>query len=236
MFFLLTAAVNVNSPLQTSALDLILQAGWMVKFVLFCLLFASVLSWTVILMKHKAFKLAHKQSQAFLNVFWYGKNLDEVFTKTDEFPHSPVASVFKAGFKELKKFSNVELLEKGGITNLSRALTRATISEIGSLEKTVGVLATVASAAPFIGLFGTVWGIMNSFQGIGATGSANLAVVAPGISEALIATAAGLAAAIPAVMFYNYFIAKIKALATEMDAFSQDFLNIVQRGVLKSNG
>ncbi len=236
---LFSGAVVLNGGLQTSPLDLIMQAGWMAKFVLLCLLLASVLSWTVIVMKHKTLTIARKESQAFLNTFWYGQDLEEIFTKSDQYTHSPVANVFKAGFKELKKLSALEnkadAVKYEGLANVSRALSRATMSEIGALEVAVGLLATVGSATPFIGLFGTVWGIMNSFQGIGATGSANLAVVAPGISEALITTAAGLAAAIPAVMAYNYFVGKIKVLAVEMDTFSQDFLNIVQRSLMKAN-
>ncbi|HRK02296.1 MAG TPA: MotA/TolQ/ExbB proton channel family protein [Oligoflexia bacterium] len=148
-----------------------------------------------------------------------------------------VAAVFKAGYKELKKISQIDArnVRTESIANIHRALGRTALAETHGLEKMVGFLATIGSAAPFVGLFGTVWGIMNSFQGIGATGNANLAVVAPGISEALIATAAGLAAAIPSVMAYNYFVGRIKSIATEMDTFSQDFLNIVQRSMLKSN-
>lgn len=228
----------MNTGMNLSALDLVLHAGLMVKFVLLSLLASSVLSWTVIVMKNKTLKLARKQSQAFLNTFWYGQDLEEIFSKSEQYPHSPVANVFKAGFKELKKLSQLdgknEAVKGEGIENVARALNRATMAEISALESRVGLLATVGSATPFIGLFGTVWGIMNSFQGIGAMGSANLAVVAPGISEALIATAAGLAAAIPAVMFYNYFVGRIKMLATEMDTFSQDFLNIVQRSLMKA--
>lgn len=224
-----------TAGLQMSPIDLVLQSGWMAKLVLLFLLAASVMSWSVILMKHKTLKTAKKQTAAFLNTFWYGHDLEEIFNKTEQYTHSPVANVFKAGFKELKKISQIDAkAHVDSITNINRALTRATLAEISALETAVGILATVGSATPFIGLFGTVWGIMNSFQGIGATGSANLAAVAPGISEALITTAAGLAAAIPAVMAYNYFVNKIKLLATEMDTFSQDFLNIVQRSFMKS--
>lgn len=237
MSVLLTGAVALNNGMQMSAIDLIMQSGWVVKLVLACLLGASVLSWSVIAMKHKTLTIAKKESQAFLNTFWYGQDLEEIYNKSEQYTHSPVANVFKAGFKELKKLSQLDskgdMLKNESLSNVSRALTRATMAEIGGLESSVGALATVASATPFIGLFGTVWGIMDSFQGIGATGSANLAVVAPGISEALIATAAGLAAAIPAVMAYNYFNGRIKVLATEMDTFSQDFLNIVQRSLMK---
>lgn len=232
------AAVTVNPGLQMGPIDLVLQAGLVAKLVLLVLLLASIFSWAVIVMKYKSIKVAKKESREFLKTFWYGQDLEEVYGKSDKYGRSPVANVFKAGFKELKKLSQVEpkndAMRGDGIDNVSRALSRATLVEVGHLETSVGLLATVGSATPFIGLFGTVWGIMNSFQGIGATGAASLAVVAPGISEALITTAAGLAAAIPAVMAYNYFVGRIKMLATEMDTFSQDFLNIVQRSLMKA--
>lgn len=236
------AATAVMSPTHSaSTIDLVMQAGPIAKFVLLLLLVASVFSWGIIFMKHSTLRKAEKESAEFLNMFWYGQDLEEVHSKSDQFKKSPVASVFKSGFKELKKISQLDSSEAaknslpvGALDNISRSLARATMNEITTLEKSVGILATIGSTAPFIGLFGTVWGIMDSFQGIGATGNANLAVVAPGISEALIATAAGLIAAIPAVMGYNFFINKIKHLATDMDAFSQDFLNLVQRSVFKA--
>lgn len=240
--FILSTAVTtntLNSGLQTSAIDLVLQSGLIAKLVLLSLVGASVFSWTIIFMKHKKMKQAKTESAAFLNTFWHGQDLEEIYNKSEQYHHSPVANVFKAGFKELKKISQIEpktdLIKSEGIQNIARALNRTSLAEISFLETKVTVLATVASATPFIGLFGTVWGIMNSFQGIGATGSANLAVVAPGISEALITTAAGLAAAIPAVMAYNYFVNRIKIFAVEMDTFSQDFLNIVQRSLMKQS-
>ena len=161
-----------------------MQAGLMAKLVLLCLHGGSIVSWTVIAMKHKALKLARKESQAFLNTFWYGQDLEEIFSKSEQLGRSPVANVFKAGFKELKKISQLESksaqTKADGLANVARALNRATMAEIGSLEVAIGLLATVGSATPFVGLFGTVWGIMSSFQGIGATGSANLAVVRSG--------------------------------------------------------
>ena len=248
MITLLAAPMVVQTGLQTGPLDLILNSGLIVKLVLLCLLGASALSWGIIFTKFKSLKTAKKQSTAFLNTFWYGQDLDEVYAKSEGYTLSPVANVFKAGFKELKKLSQVasqstsletketlssHSLKNEGIQNISRALYRATLTEMSILESRVSILATIGSATPFVGLFGTVWGIMNSFQGIGATGAANLSVVAPGISEALIATAVGLAAAIPAVIAYNFFVGKIKSLATDVDTFSQDFLNLIQRSFLK---
>lgn len=237
-----TGAIAINSTGSASTLDLILHASLVGKAVLLLLLLASLFSWAIIFMKQKTLKSALSETQSFLNMFWYGQDLEEIFHKSDQYTKSPVASVFKAGFKELKKISQLESTSNkqfpilsSGIDNINRSLQRATIAEISILEKYVGVLATVGSASPFVGLFGTVWGIMDSFQGIGATGNANLAIVAPGISEALIATAFGLAAAIPAVVAYNIFVGKIKNLTSEMDTFSQDFLNIIQRSLLKSH-
>jgi biopolymer transport protein TolQ len=217
---------------QTGLLGLIAEAGPVAKFVLFLLLSTSVYCWAVIFTKGRSFKRAASQNGKFLDVFWHGKSIDEIFGKADQYPGSPVASIFKSGVKELKKLSSSNDLQsagKEGVQNISRALARQSNAEVANLEKHISILATTASAAPFVGLFGTVWGIMNSFQNIGATGAANLAVVAPGISEALITTATGIAAAIPAVVAYNHFINKIRRQAVEMENFTQDFLNIIQR-------
>ena len=159
-------------------------------------------------------------------------------TRATSFQARPVATVFKSGLKELRKVAPTEaaLHNLGNVDNVHRALIRSSSSEVALLEKHVGWLATTASAAPFVGLFGTVWGIMNAFQSIGAYGAANLAVVAPGISEALITTATGIGAAIPAVVAYNHFAGQIRRLAVEMDGFSQDFINIVQRNVTTRRG
>jgi biopolymer transport protein TolQ len=220
-----------SQVVQTGVLDLISQSGFVAKMVLLVLLGASVMSWAIIVMKYRILKAAADENTRFLNVFWHGKSIEEIFSKTERYQRSPVASVFKSGVKELKKLSGGEIkpLESSGVDNVSRALVRASTAEVAGLERHVSWLATVASAAPFIGLFGTVWGIMNSFQSIGATGAANLAIVAPGISEALITTATGIGAAIPAVIAYNSFANSIKRLAVDMDCFAQDFLNIVQR-------
>lgn len=217
---------------QHGVLDLVAQAGPVGKAVLVLLLFASVVSWALIFMKWRSIKVANAENGEFLDVFWHSKNIEEIYDRSDRYVRSPVASVFKSGFKELKKLTGSETRGSFAVENITRALMRASNSEVAVLEKHVSWLATIASAAPFVGLFGTVWGIMDSFQKIGATGAANLAVVAPGISEALIATAAGIGAAIPAVVAYNYFAGQIKRQAVDMDNFSQDFLNIVQRSVL----
>jgi biopolymer transport protein TolQ len=220
---------------QTGVIDLITQAGPVAKPVLLFLLGASIFCWAIILTKWKTLRTAQQQNEKFMTVFWNGKNLDEIVSKSEKYPNAPIAAVFKYAVKELRKLSNNDTtspLVAERVDNIHRALLRASTTEITLLEKHVNWLATTASAAPFVGLFGTVWGIMNSFQNIGATGAANLAVVAPGISEALITTATGIGAAIPAVIAYNYFVGQIKKVAVDMDCFSHDFINIVQRSFL----
>jgi biopolymer transport protein TolQ len=227
-----------------SLLSMILDAGAMVQFVLLLLLFFSIVSWAIILMKFKVLKKVKKENDSFLEAYMKGNKLSEIFPESKKFQYSTMAEVFRSGYTELIKVTKVirESLtgkaadggdgisvEMNSIDNIERALNRARDSESTKLESTLGFLATTGSASPFIGLFGTVWGIMDTFKGIGARGSATLAIVAPGISEALIATAAGLAAAIPAVIFYNYYINRVKTMTQEMDNFSSELLNIIER-------
>ncbi len=218
---------------QTGIIDLIAEAGIVAKFVLLVLLGASIACWAVIFSKWRMIQLATLENEKFLEIFWGGKNVEEILAKSDQFTHSPVAAVFKQGIKELRKVSSHDSgsIHSDKVEQIIRTLTRASTNEVASAERNLGWLASTASAAPFIGLFGTVWGIMNSFQSIGATGAANLAVVAPGISEALITTATGIGAAIPAVIGYNFFVGQVKKLAIELECFSQDFINIVQRSL-----
>ena len=212
--------------------------GLVVKIVLIILLYFSVVSWTIIFFKVLQVYRANSDSERFLEFFWKTKQFDLIYAQLDRFVNSPLTILFNEGYDELKKLTEKGdhpdepsgiSTDLGGIDNITRALRRATTSEITRLEKYLTFLATTGSTAPFIGLFGTVWGIMTAFKGIGETGSASLSVVAPGIAEALIATAIGLVAAIPAVMGYNHFQNKIKVLIAEMDSFSTEFLNIVQR-------
>jgi biopolymer transport protein TolQ len=216
-----------------------LGAGLVVKLVLILLLFFSVVSWAIILFKLFQIHRANSESVRFMDFFWKSKRFDTIASQVDRFANSPLTVLFNEGYGELKKVvegkgeseDSALSTDLGGIENVSRALRRATNSEITRLEKYLTFLATTGSTSPFIGLFGTVWGIMTAFEGIGKTGSASLAVVAPGIAEALIATAIGLVAAIPAVMAYNHFQNKIRVLIKEMDSFSTEFLNIVQRNI-----
>lgn len=220
-------------------MDIIASAGIVVKLVLLLLLSFSVISWTIILFKFIQVQRANGESERFMDFFWKSKRFDAIASQVDRFSHSPLTVLFNEGYNELKKVVENDSksdgsslsTDLGGVENVSRALRRATNSEITRLEKYLTFLATTGSTSPFIGLFGTVWGIMTAFEGIGKTGSASLAVVAPGIAEALIATAIGLVAAIPAVMAYNHFQHKIRVLINEMDSFSTEFLNIVQRNI-----
>jgi biopolymer transport protein TolQ len=218
--------------------DLLLNAGIVVKLVLALLLFFSVVSWSIILFKLFQVQRANNGSERFMDLFWKSSRFDAIASQIDRFVGCPLAVLFNEAYAELNKLMNRESrngvglsTDLGRVENVSRALRRATNSELTRLERYLTFLATTGSTSPFIGLFGTVWGIMTAFEGIGKTGSASLAVVAPGIAEALIATAIGLVAAIPAVMAYNHFQHKIRVLTNEMDSFSTEFLNIVQRTV-----
>ncbi len=215
-------------------LELITEADIIVQLVLLVLLGMSITCWVIIINKWRALNTAERTSAEFLERFWQSRRIDQVFDQVDKYAGSPVAMVFKAGYTELAKLSARDSSAQSGIAisgedNLTRALRRARTVERTALQKLTTFLATTGSTAPFIGLFGTVWGILRAFQKIGATGQATVATVGPDIAHALIATAVGLAAAIPAVIAFNFFNSRIRVLATEMDNFSDDFLNIVKR-------
>ena len=216
------------------------STGLVVKGVLLLLIMFSVVSWAIIMFKFFQIQKAFSESGRFMDFFWKTKRFDSIASQVDRFGSSPLTALFNEGYSELKQLMEAEgakpdhgglSTDLGGVANVTRALRRATNLEVNRLEKYTTFLATTGSTSPFIGLFGTVWGIMVAFEGIGKTGSASLAVVAPGIAEALIATAVGLVAAIPAVMAYNHFQHKIRVLVKEMDSFSTEFLNIVQRNI-----
>ena len=213
--------------------------------VLLVLVIFSIVSWAVIFLKLRQFRSVETQTSSFIEVFRRSSKFSEVQSVCKSLSHSPLAGVFQAGYVEL----NAQLRQPDhradppagadddpaarpvlrSFDALDRALLRASTMEVTKLERRVPFLATTASITPFIGLLGTVWGIINSFTGIGETGSTSLAVVAPGIAEALVATAAGLFAAIPAAYFYNHLTQKVKELASAMDDFSLEFLNIADR-------
>ena len=225
-----------NAPHPLSAWTLIADASPLVKLILLLLFFASIITWGIIFTKLKMIKAALSGNQEFLEIFWNSKSLEEIQEQVEKFEAAPLAKVFSAGYKELRKMPAQDRTLDGAaeISNIARALNRTHSIEIDELEKYVDWLASTASAAPFVGLFGTVWGIMSSFQNIGAMGSASLAVVAPGISEALIATAVGLAAAIPAAVSYNFLLNKMKRISLDIENFSQEFLNMIQRSLLSN--
>ena len=223
---------------NVGALDAILQASLIVQLTLLILVLLSVFCWSVALMKFRQFSSIGSANSRFLTNFWKTSSLDTLFEEMEMYRNSPIARVFKAGYLEMQKLAGQKKSEKtawqlSGSDNLERELRKAMDVEIAAMESKLTMLATTGSTGPFIGLFGTVWGIMTSFHKIGQTGSASLAVVAPGISEALVATAIGLAAAIPAVVLYNHFIAKIKREEMALNNFSSDFLNIVKRNFFK---
>jgi biopolymer transport protein TolQ len=237
----LLAQEGLSVPQQHGVLDLVRGSGAVVQGILYLLVLFSVVSWGIIAHKYFQIRRSKQESEKFIEIFWERRNLSSIHDASRELKASPVGHVFRAGYEELvrvsrtKKESSGETLttELGGVDNVSRAMKRATSVEITKLEKYLSFLATTASTAPFIGLFGTVWGIMDAFRGLSVTHSSSIQAVAPGIAEALIATAVGLAAAIPALMAYNYFVQQIKVLAAEMDNFSQEFLNIAERHFFK---
>ena len=223
-------------------LELVTHGGPIVTGVLLILILSSVASWTIIFRKTLHLRKAQQESVRFLETFWRSKRLDTIYAATEEMPVSPVAQVFRAGYVELSKVTQTQPAagedtamqdQMGGFENVERSLARAANAELTALEMQIPFLGTTAAAAPFVGLFGTVWGIMGAFRDIYAAGNANLATVARPISEALIATAVGLFAAIPALVAFNAFNSRIRVLENEMRNFSSDFLNIIKRHSFK---
>ena len=229
---------DFNVKVNTGALDAIFQASLVVQLTLMILVGLSIFVWAVAFLKFKQFSSLTRANERFLGHFWKATSLDTLYGEFESHRHSPLARVFRAGYLELQKLAghknaNSLQMQLSGSDNLERELRKANDLEVARLESKLTLLATTGSTGPFIGLFGTVWGIMTSFHKIGQTGSASLAVVAPGISEALIATAIGLAAAIPAVILYNHFISQIRKQEMALNNFSSDFLNIVKRNFFK---
>jgi biopolymer transport protein TolQ len=233
--------VSTSEALSSGVLELVLNAGPIAKVVLAILLLFSIISWALIVEKWWQLRRVRRQTLAFTKIFREGRRPAVVHAAARKYRDSPLAQVYAAAYAEVSGVPDViDTLDDGedGVSSdrleaVHRAMRRTAGLEIAQLERYLPFLATTASATPFIGLFGTVWGIMSSFHGISTQGSASLAVVAPGISEALIATAAGLAAAIPAVMGYNYFVNRVRHWATEMDGFILDLLNMLSRPVAK---
>jgi len=224
-----------------SIVEVIRNSSLVVNLVLGLLVFLSILCWGVILFKFIQHRKAIIATEQFIDLFWKNTDFQEVYRKSEKLGDSPIATVFRSGYTEF--FETKKSWESKGIhvigskvdelvANIERAMKREAQTRNQLLENSLTLLATTASSAPFIGLFGTVWGIMDAFHAIGKTGNATLATIAPAISEALIATAFGLAAAIPAAIFYNYFTSNLQKLEGEAANITSDFLNSIKRSLV----
>lgn len=224
---------------DTKVFQHVLLAGPIVKFVLLLLVVSSVVSWAIIFLKYRLFKGIDRAQADFVKAFSEGKSLATLYDQAEKSERTPVSQVFRTGYLELMRLQRGRSAGSAvpgaamSLDNVERAMRKAANEEVAIMETYLPFLATTGSAAPFIGLFGTVWGIMNAFSGIATTGSATLATVAPGIAEALVATAAGLAAAIPSVMAYNFFVNRVRGIATRMDSFAIEFVNFLERNMDK---
>jgi biopolymer transport protein TolQ len=225
--------LTVAAAADTDLTSLITNAHWVVKAVLILLGLMSVVGWYIIVYKYMYIRRAQRESVMFLESFWRSRDIEQIYKHAQALQRSPISIMFLAGYTELAKLASDDRTRdrQNDIENIERALRRTQTAETTKLESMVPFLATTGSAGPFIGLFGTVFGIMNSFRSLGEK-AASISTVAPGIAEALFATAIGLVAAIPAVMAYNYFTRRIRVLRSEMDTFEQDYLNIIRRHFL----
>jgi len=217
---------------QASFFELVLNASAVVQFVMLLLLAASVASWAIILRKRTMIGEAIKRSDEFEGSFWSGGDLTGIYREVTAQSESAtaMAGIFEAGFREFRRLTQQSGMEADRILEgARRAMRVAQLRETDRLEESLATLATIGSTSPYVGLFGTVWGIMNSFRGLGNVQSATLAMVAPGISEALIATAMGLFAAIPAVIAYNRYADKVGRLEVRYDTFAEELSTILQR-------
>ena len=240
---------NVISDSPLSITELVIQSSLMAKGVLFLLLVFSIISWAIILNKFKTYRKAKSEDSQFLETFSKTENLTHIYNFAKEMRASPLARIFLTGYRELYVFQEMakDVRKKRGepspktgewvtprdLKGIGLALNKAINLEVERLSRRLEFLATTGSTTPFIGLFGTVWGIMHSFRSIGVQGTASIGGVAPGIAEALIATAAGLVAAIPAVIFFNYFNNKIVIFTSVMDDFSQDFTYMAEKNFVR---
>ena len=229
------AAFNTQARLW----ELVAGAGPMVKLVLLVLVLFSVFSWAIIIYKLVLLRKVERETRAFYDIFWEKRKFAEISTVAKDYPNTPLSAIFDSAYKELSSMRRSDeeggktLSDGGELERMERILRKTCSNESARLGYAVNFLATTGNTSPFIGLFGTVWGIMNSFRSIGAKGAANLAVVAPGIAEALVATAMGLLAAIPAVVGYNHILSRLERISGEMDNFSSDLLNIIGKQLSK---
>lgn len=216
--------------LQLDVWDLVQSSGPLPKAVLLILVFFSLVSWAVILSKWTTFRRARTANRSFLRAFRKAPTLESIAAASEQFNRSPLVGVFDFGYSEVAR----QMKSRGSVTNplaLERTLQLGMSEEITRLERNMSILATAAGVSPFIGLFGTVWGIIDAFQQLSTAGAASLRAVAPGISEALITTAMGLFVAIPAYIFYNIFGSTIKEFAARMEDFQLEFLNLTERSL-----
>ena len=228
--------VTIDQATQLAATDfslwaLFIRADIVVKLVMIGLIVASIISWSIIIEKFMTFRRVRQQAEEFETLFWSGETLQNIYRQLASNAATPSVRVFNAAMREWVRHDGTRRKTdaSGIIPSIERALTNAVAREMEALESRLLFLATVGSVAPFVGLFGTVWGIMNSFQAIAMSRDTNLAVVAPGIAEALFATGLGLLAAIPAVVAYNAFAASVQRFASRLDHFSDDFINFMAR-------
>ncbi len=229
--------IVTTEPVSGSIWSVFAHASGFAIVILLILVAFSLLSWTIILRKWLTFRQIDRQNHAFVSFFRKSERLSEVHAACEHYRGSPLPGIFSAGYQELNaqiqtlKAPQAESISLGDrpIAGIQRALERAAAAELSVLERSMSWLATTGAVTPFIGLLGTVIGIINAFNGLGMVKTASIQAVAPGIAEALIATAAGLFAAIPAVIAYNHFLARLKKAAAEMDDFSMEFLNLVER-------
>ena len=231
------ASATLNVSLDV--LELFSQAHWIVKGVMILLAVMFIVGLYIIFYKTMYIQRASSESARFTDSFWRSRDIEQIYKQAQALRNSPISQMFVAGYTELAKLASDAALKddrEGNLSNIERALRRAQLTETTKLESMVPFLATTGSAAPFIGLFGTVLGIMFAFIDIANSkeaSAASIKTVGPHISEALFATAIGLVAAIPAVMAYNYFMRRIRVLRSEMETFEQDYLNIIKRHFLR---
>lgn len=231
----------MNSGSDLDILLIILESGLVVKAVLLSLILASVISWGIVWKKRSTISEMEKNNKQFLEVYQHSESIQDVSVKSDMLPFSPFKEMFQEGYGEFLKVKKAnegggadrlrEHYHQFGVTALERSLKKGVNSANRYLDRHLSTLASIGSISPFVGLFGTVWGIIDSFRGL-AGGGGTLEAVAPGIAEALVATAVGLFAAIPAVWFFNHFSNKISSMNNEMESFGQEFLNMIERSLI----
>jgi len=223
-----------NEKQASSLIELLLRTSPTAKFVLIVLLLFSIASWAIIFSKLMWLRKAEQSSRSFITHFRSRAKLSDVYVAAEQFGQSPLAAVFLAGYDEIANQISEGSPEVRSLDSISRVLQSATIAEVTKLEKSLSWLATTANASPFVGLFGTVVGIIIAFQGLSTANASSIQSVAPGIADALIATAAGIAAAVPAAIFYNAFLSRIRTLTADIDRFTLELLNFVERHYVRA--